>query len=365
MVHKLNQLYFYLTEGCNLFCRHCWIQPKYQGEGKIYPSLDIELFKSIIKQAKELDLTGVKLTGGEPLLHPDIYAILDFIQNENLKLTIETNGLLCSPELSAKIALSKNPFVSVSIDGADNKTHEWIRGVAGSFDKAKWGLGNLVKAGLKPQVIITVMRRNKDQIKPLVRMAESLGAGSVKFNVVQPTARGERMHKEGETLSVRELVEIGRWIENELSKCTSLRLIYSHPLAFRPLGKMFGNNKDGCGICGILGILGVLADGSYALCGIGETVPELVFGRASRDRIEDVWNNTPLLNELREGLPKRLKGICGECLMKSRCLASCVAQNYYSNKDIWSEFWFCAEAKRMGFFPESRLSLKSAAVITS
>ena len=83
---------------------------------------------------------------------------------------------------------------------------------------------------------------------------------------------------------------------------------------------MYGREGSGCGICGIYGILGVLANGSYALCGIGETVPELVFGHASKDPLADVWKDNPVLREIREGLPRRLGGICGECLMKGVCL---------------------------------------------
>ena len=63
----LNQIYFYLTEGCNLRCRHCWIAPKHQAEGKAATALAYELFRHIVDQAKPLGLSGVKLTGGEPL----------------------------------------------------------------------------------------------------------------------------------------------------------------------------------------------------------------------------------------------------------------------------------------------------------
>ncbi len=199
------------------------------------------------------------------------------------------------------------------------------------------------------------MRRNKGQMGPVVRLAESLGAASVKFNLVQPTARGEKMHEALETLTIEELVELGRWVENTLSKSTHLRLIYSHPMALRPLGRMFGNNGDGCGVCGILGILGVIADGSYAMCGIGETVSDLIYGHAATDRLEDVWNNTPIIKELREGLPKKLEGICGECIMKGRCLGSCIAQNYYSSKNLWAPFWYCEEARKAGLFPQTRM----------
>jgi SynChlorMet cassette radical SAM/SPASM protein ScmF len=353
--YPLNQIYFYLTEGCNLRCRHCWIAPKYQSEGNSYPALDLDLFKSIVKQAKPLGLTGVKLTGGEPLLHPQIHEILEVVKTENLSLNMETNGVLCSPELAQKMAGCKNPFVSISLDGANAVTHEWVRGITGCFDDALKGIRNLVKAGFRPQLIMTIMRYNKDQLEQIVSLAERLGAGSVKFNILQPTARGEKMHETGDALNIEELVHLGRWVENGLSTSTNLNLYYDHPMAFRPLGKMFGQNGDGCGTGGILSILGVLANGSYALCGIGETVSDLVFGHAGVNILEHVWTNTPALVKIREKLPHRLEGICGQCLMKEMCLGNCVAQNYYRSKNIWAPHWYCEEARRRGLFPVARM----------
>ena len=64
------------------------------------------------------------MTGGEPLLHPQIQEMLEFIRTEDLRLTVETNGVLCTPELTAKMAACKNPFVSVSLDGSDAETLE-------------------------------------------------------------------------------------------------------------------------------------------------------------------------------------------------------------------------------------------------
>ena len=352
--YPLNQIYFYLTEGCNLRCRHCWIAPKYQCEGNSHPTLDLDLFKSVIEQATALGLTGVKLTGGEPLLHPEINEILEYIRTEDLRLTVETNGVLCTPELAEKMAACKDPFVSVSLDGADAETHEWVRGVTGCFEAALRGIQNLAKAGLRPQLIMTMMRHNKDQMESIVRLAECLDAGSVKFNIVQPTARGEKMHESGEALDIEELVDLGEWAENTLSAATNLNLYYDHPIAFRPLGKMFGENGDGCGVCGILGILGVLANGSYALCGMGEMVPDLVFGHATTNPLEDVWNKSLVLVELRKGLPQRFEGICGDCLMKGLCLGSCLAQNYYQTMNIWAPYWYCQDAWKRGLFPETR-----------
>ena len=195
-MNPLNQLYFYLTEGCNLACRHCWLAPKLDTAGDRYPTLPVELFETAIREGKPLGLSGVKLTGGEPLLHPRITHLLEIVRREELGLTIETNGLLCTPEIAVEIAKSPRRFVSVSIDGADAATHEKVRGVAGSFQAACRAVGNLVDAGIRPQVIFTVMRGNAGQVDDAVRMAEELGAASVKFNVVQPTARGEKLHQE-------------------------------------------------------------------------------------------------------------------------------------------------------------------------
>lgn len=353
--YPLRTIYFYLTNGCNLACRHCWVKPTYWKDGSILKFLPFDLFNSIIDQALPLGLGSIKLTGGEPLLHPDILNIIDAVRKRDLGLNVETNGLLCTPEIAQAIAGCKDNFISISLDGANAQTHEWVRGVPGCFESALKGLRLLTEAGLRPQVIMTLMKRNANQIEDLVDLAQKMGAGSIKLNLLQPTARGESLYEKGETLTVREILAIGSWIENELSRSTKIPIIFDHPPAFRPLGRMFAEKGNVCSICGIRNILGVLATGSYALCGIGETMPELTFGHAASNRLEDVWNGSTVLQEIRRGLPDKLKGICSDCAMKNLCLGSCIAQNYYSKKDLYAPFWYCEAAYKEGVFPESRL----------
>ena len=352
VTHPLNTLYFYLTEGCNLVCRHCWLAPRLDTSGNHSPTLSTALFETAIREARPLGLSGVKLTGGEPLLHPDIMNLLKIVRRENLGVTIETNGLLCTAEIASEIARSPRRAISVSIDGADAATHEWVRGVPGSFLAAQQAVKNLVAVGIRPQIIFTVMRCNATQIDAIILMAEQLGASSVKFNVVQPTARGEKLHGDQETLPVAELIKLGRHVEQKLAKETHLQLFFHYPHAFRALNRL--SSGDGAGGCGILGIMGVLASGHYALCGIGEQVPELLFGVAGKDSLEKIWRENVVLMSLREGLPGRLEGVCSRCLMKGRCLGSCVAQNYYSKGSLWAPFWFCEQAEAAGHFPASR-----------
>src|SRR5512137_2641649 len=160
---------------------------------------------------------------------------------------------------------------------------------------------------------MSVVRRNAGQMEALVRLAESLGAGAVQFNLVRPMGRGEKMQEAGETLTINELVARGEWVETELSRKARLPVCITHPLAFRPFDRVFGAGGTGTGGCGILNLMGILADGSYALCGIGAVEPDLVLGHAERDSLLEVWRDNPMRREIREGIPGRFRGICGEC----------------------------------------------------
>jgi SynChlorMet cassette radical SAM/SPASM protein ScmF len=351
----LNEIYFYLTEGCNLRCRHCWIMTEAASTSTQTSKalLDVNLFESILEQARPLGLSSVKLTGGEPFLHPEIRRFLEIIKDARLKLVVETNAVLLTAELAELAASCDQTFVSVSLDGTDPETHEWVRQVPGSFQAALRGFGYLVQAGIKPQIIFTIMQKNREQVDDIIRLAQELGAGSLKFNIVQPSPRGDRMQEEGEALPLPEVLELCRRVEMEVAPTVDFPVFFGNPPAFSPLKRVIGP-KAARFKCGILNIIGVLANGSYALCGIGSHIPELVFGHASRDKLADVWQNHPVLQEIREGLPERLGGICHDCLLKKVCLGLCLAQNYYQSRDLWTPYWMCQQAKDAGLFPESR-----------
>ena len=107
-------------------CRHCWLAPGFDADGRTYPTLPVELFEAAIREAKPLGLNGVKLTGGEPILHPQFTRLLEIVRREDLNLTIETNGVLCTEEKFKKI----QPRVHrlwFSFDSHVKETYEKIR----------------------------------------------------------------------------------------------------------------------------------------------------------------------------------------------------------------------------------------------
>ncbi len=353
-VPPLNMYYIYLTSGCNLACRHCWLTPAYQANGGTGGHLDYRLFKLAVEEGLPLGLSGVKLTGGEPLLHPDFTRIVDLVYENELNMTMETNGVLMNDSL-ARFLKEKSPlpFISVSLDGASASTHDPFRGVEGSFDKAVQGIHSLVAVGIRPQVIMSLHEGNVDDIEPLVVMAEKLGAGSVKFNLIQPSGRGEMMKERNQTLGIKQLIELGKWVETDLQKQTKLVLHYSWPMAFYGIRRLL--RKGSWGTCGIHNILGILPMGQLAMCGIGIEIPELSYGRLDEDRIKDIWCTNPMLISLRQDVPKNLEGVCAGCLLKKQCLGSCIAENFHQSRRLTSAYWFCHQANEIMLFPTTRI----------
>jgi len=342
----LSTLYLYLTGSCNLNCRHCWIDPKFRESTKDIGYNEIE---SIVKEAIPLGLKGVKITGGEPLLHPDIIKIIYGLHSLNMRIGIETNGTLLSKEIVKAFKRTKT-FVAVSMDGPSPEVNDYIRGVRGAFDKTLKGIRLLRREGVNFQIITCLYKGNRENLKEMIEFARDLGASSLKINPILPISRAERM--DGELLTTLEIINLHREFEEEIMRMERPKVIFDIPIAFKSLKEI---KRDGSGTCGILNILGVLHDGTAALCGIGEHIEEMKFGNILKIGIREIWEENETLNLLRDSLPRNLKGICGDCIFKNYCLGKCRAQVFYEKRDLLAPFSFCQEAYDLGLFPELRL----------
>ncbi|MDD4652330.1 MAG: radical SAM protein [Methanothrix sp.] len=100
-VPPLRAFYLYMTTGCNLRCRHCWVVPRYV-KGKPHPGevIDTVLLRRAVEEAKPLGLCNAKITGGEPLLHPQFREIVKMLSDQGLGLNMETNGTLMTREIA-------------------------------------------------------------------------------------------------------------------------------------------------------------------------------------------------------------------------------------------------------------------------
>lgn len=354
-VPALKMFYLYLSAGCNLHCRHCWITPTFV-HGKPVPAecLDFNLLKGAVAEAKPLGLSSAKLTGGEPTLHPEFRKIADFLTAAGLDLSMETNATLIDRDLAVhlrqKTSLAR---VAVSLDSPDAAEHDRFRGVKGAFDDAVRGIGNLVAAGFRPQIIMSVYRGNLDRIEALIELALRLGAASVKFNPVTQSGRGAEIHRQGQGLDFDEWLALIRRVRGPLRDRYPIHLNAMVPPAMSTVKELLRYGGEGAG-CHVRHILGILGTGEMALCGIGRNLPELCFGKLGRDSLRETWLSHPVLRQMRKDLAGPFPGVCGDCLHAGRCMTHCLAQNYEFNGRLVSPSPLCAEAERRGVFPATR-----------
>jgi SynChlorMet cassette radical SAM/SPASM protein ScmF len=352
-VPPLTSLYLYIAGSCNLACRHCWITPTYQTSSNNGKFIKLEHVEKAIREAKPLGLRSVKLTGGEPTLHPQFREIVRLISKFGLDIIIETNGTLIDADLADFLKQQRVCFISVSLDGATADVHDALRMVKGSYDQALTGIQALVQAGFRPQMICTLHRGNVSQIVDIVALANISGCGSVKFNHVQSVGRGER-YAEEQGLKLAEIVQIYRHVDNELALNSKIPIYFDIPFAFYDIKKLLDSSL---GRCTVLNILGMLSSGELSLCGIGEMISELVFGNIWTNDLADIWYHNPTLILLREQIPAQLEGVCKLCLHRDLCLGSCIAQTYKDTGRLNAAYNFCEHADSLGLFPTSRKKL--------
>lgn len=349
-VPLLRTLYLYIAGGCNLKCRHCWISPEFDPGASISSYLDLGLIGNAVEEAIPLGLSSIKLTGGEPLLHPRFRDIVSLLASRRLKIMMETNGTLLDAGL-ARFLRETDAFgtVSVSVDGASASTHDEMRGVEGSFAMALEGVRALAAEGFRPQIICTLHEGNVSEIDDLISLAGRLGCGSVKFNHVQVIGRGGGMPGR---LPLERILSLYRGhLPGARVSGSGPRILFDIPPAFRPVADLL---EGGAGSCRIMGILGILSGGEMAMCGIGTAVPELVYGRLPEQSLRDVWTSSPGLLELRRAIPGSLSGACAGCIHRNACNGVCAAGNYHRTGRLDSPYWFCEEAREKGMFPATR-----------
>jgi len=354
-VPALKVVYLYLTAGCNLHCRHCWITPTFV-RGKPVPAecLDLDQLKGAVAEAKPMGLSGAKLTGGEPTLHPRFREIVDYLTSEGLELSMETNGTLMDRDLAGHLVRHTTlKRVAVSLDSPEEPEHDRFRGKPGAFREAVQGIRFLVEAGLRPQIIMSVYRGNLERIGDLIELAMKLGASSVKFNPVTHSGRGAEMHRLGQGLDFDEQVALIHLIRGALQDTYPIHLGAMVPPAMSTVKELLRYGGEGAG-CHVRHILGILGTGEMALCGIGRSVTELCFGRLGRDSLHEVWLTHPVLVQMRKDLRGPFPGVCGDCLHAGRCMTHCLAQNFEASGKLVSPSPLCAEAERRGVFPSTR-----------
>lgn len=350
----LSSIYLNPTRYCNLRCRHCWVSPPYSEElSEETGELSVDEMIGIVKEARPLGLTSLKLTGGEPLLRAGLERLLEFCSVSGIEVWIETNGTLVTERMARMFKELGVSDISVSLDSPVEERHDHFRGKKGAFAEAVRGIKHLVDAGLGPEVIMSLYRENIRNFGSFLGLMTGLGVRRVKINTISPVGRGESLYGTDLVPDIKEILDFYGELRTHYAGFDGF-IFLDIPMAFKGLDDIKGGR---CSICGIKNIIGVLSDGSISMCGIGFLNEKLIFGNLKDDpaAIKDIWKSSPMLQKIREGVPSKLEGICGMCVLKNMCLGDCRAEVFHNTGSVTAPYWFCQEAYDSGLFPSTRL----------
>ena len=173
--NRLVHVNLQILYSCNYRCAICdfW-KPAWRGK----PAISAAQAEVI---SDKLNLVGpqiISIGGGEPLLHPELTAIVRALARHHFPVMI-TNGSLVTPELARALFSAGMVEISVSVDYAAPEKHDAQRGAAGAHARAIDALqilqANRTHPGQRVNMISVIMEDNLPEVEPLLETCRRLG----------------------------------------------------------------------------------------------------------------------------------------------------------------------------------------------
>lgn len=182
---KPHWIYISLSHKCTYRCRMCGVVNILQGR-----ELPLETVKSVLDEISSWDTDCVvTFTGGEPFLRQDIFEIFKHAAAKGVKAEVVSNGACINKELAQKIINSGITNIAISLDGAKEATHDFVR-QKGSFQKALNALKLLTAVkkeyGRGPQISVwtTIMKENVLELYELISLVKGVGVECLVYHPV-------------------------------------------------------------------------------------------------------------------------------------------------------------------------------------
>lgn len=229
-----NLMSFAVNDACNANCKHCSF---FEGvDDKTKKVMTIGQCKKLIKDAQKLGVSIINFVGGEPLLRDDLPEIIKSVDKDLSTVILFTNGLL----LSEKVGDLKSAGVDgvyVSIDSADEKKHDDIRGRKGIFKKAMEGIAAAKNAGLSVGISCCIDEDafRGGELEKIIELGKKIGVHEILIFDAIPTGRLKKCNS---------LIDGNDWIEELIDFTEQYNsnydypgiLVYSYATSYRSTG---------------------------------------------------------------------------------------------------------------------------------
>ena len=347
-----------VTRSCILACKHCRAAARPTPyEGELTTAECFKLLDNVASFAKPI----IILTGGEPMLRPDIYDIAKYACGLGLPVVMAPCGVLIDDASARKIVASGIRRISISLDGATDASHDSFRGVKGSFEASLRGIEAAKRAGLDFQINTTITQHNIAELAEIMGLAIRLGASVFNPFLLVPTGRGKDLA--AQELSPQQYEQTLEWLADRQNGGDIQLRVTCAPHYQRILRQkhvaMPGHAAKGC--MGGQAFAFISHVGKVQICGF----LDVECGDVKKDNFDfrKIWETSEVFRQMRD--VDSYHGRCGVCEYRKVC-GGCRARACAVTGDYLAEEPFCTYQPREGIArrPSSssarRLSLAAA-----
>ncbi len=285
---RLTYLFWEATLDCNMACRHCGSDCRRSTDISTELKADevLRVFSEIARTHNPRRVF-VAVTGGEPLVRPDLFDVMAQVRRMGYPWGMVSNGWAVDDRVVDQARRSGMRTLVISLDGVNAESHDWLRG-RGSFDRAVDAIGRFRRAGFlrNLQVTSTFHRRNIDELEPMYRLMIDLGIADWRVVSVFPNGRAAR--QADFLLEPSELRKMMDFIAEKRSRPRPIKVSYGDE---GYLGCQYERDvRDFFYACfsGVR-IASILADGGVTGC--PNNPRTLVQGNVRNRSFMDIWTN--------------------------------------------------------------------------
>lgn len=184
-----------ITPLCNFNCPMCYVHLTKEQQEKQGKMLTAAQWLDIARQAKDLGVIKLIVTGGEALTRPDFWEIWKELNEMGFMISLLSNGYLIDEEVIAKFREYGSPYsMKLSLYGASNETYESFCGVKNGFDRFSHACDLLKEEGIPFKVTSTVIKENSADFQLLYKFAEEKNIPFQHTLAVAKSGRGAETH---------------------------------------------------------------------------------------------------------------------------------------------------------------------------
>lgn len=347
-------VFWNITNRCNLLCSHCYIRagPGQEREDELTTKEGLHLIDDLAAMRVPLLL----FSGGEPLIREDFWELAGHAKERGLVTALSTNGTLITPAVARRLRDTGVEYAGVSLDGATAETHDGMRNVPGSFQRAVSALENCRSAGLKCGVRVTATRENYTEIPALINLA--LHSGAERFCVywLVPSGRGGEGYEglqlgSGEIAGLLDLlIERAYGVDPAAMEFLTVDAPQDAVYLLKRLQEEDFPRYES--MCTLLARAGVGCSAGDRIANIdpsGDVYPcqfaqmdELKLGNVREKPFSAIWND-PENRILADFRRKKdlVGGSCGRCSYRDCCGGGCRIRAFAESGDLWAEDPLC------------------------